>query len=61
MEFETKEVNGSIVYVRKNKKVVPQRNDLPGDATVSNSFLKALEELHSCSHNCSSCHSKCGE
>lgn len=63
MEFETKEVNGGIVYVRKNKKVVHQREDLPGNSTLvnDNSFIKILEELHSCSHDCSSCHSKCGE
>ena len=60
MEFETKEVNGSVVYVRKDKKVVPQREDLPGSTTVSK-FTKLFEEMMGCTNNCSSCHSKCGE
>ena len=63
MEFETKKVNGSVVYVRKNKKVIPQREDLPGENNPTNlgNIMKFLSELHNCTHNCSTCSSKCGE
>lgn len=64
MEFEIKEVNGSTVYVRKNKKVVKQREDFPGDKTLaSNSMfaamMKIIHESDGCTHNCASCHADC--
>lgn len=63
MEFETKEVNGSIVYVRKNKKEVKQREDFPGDKEPHSDMFnieKFLSEIHSCTHNCGTCKSHCG-
>ena len=62
MEFETKEVNGSVIYVRKNKKEVKQREDFPGNKnphSKSLDFSKILHELHSCSHNRGTCGEHC--
>ena len=59
MEFEVKEINGSVVYVRKDKKVVAQREDFPGDESMR-SKLNFGGLFSSCTHNCSTCHSNCG-
>lgn len=61
MEFEVKEINGSTVYVRKDKKVIPQREDFPGDKHMSNIFNvdKFMAALHGCTHECHSCGRSC--
>ena len=66
MEFEVKEINGSTVYVRKNKKVVKQREDFPGDVIKDHNrftkialLLDASIDSEGCTHNCSSCGHSC--
>ena len=61
MEFEMREINGRTVYVRKDKKVVPQREDFPGDKIDGKRFSQILTELQECTHNCNSCHGHCGK